>query len=231
MEKDQASSQYREQLQGDIQTAVEAGQNVKESVRRITFKALTEGNLDSQSVKKIAEAVVKGAEFGVTNQSMAAKEVLNKAVSGLDEALSKAAEASTLAMKEAAGRGEEFSTHELKRTLNDMQGLEALFIEVLQDGAKASKAQTSTILEELAGHAQNSGTAVGQQLKECLKGLVGEISSTGKSQIKSGVKAAQTTTLLLSKLAAGMLEGLADSIETSNKSVGDTKVQSQDKAD
>jgi len=231
MKEEQVASQRNEKLLEDIQTAVETGENIKETVRQITIKALTKGDLDSQSVREVAEAVVKGAGFGATGQGAATKEVLDKAVSGLDEALSKAAEASKLAVKEAVGRSEAFSENELKRTLSDIQGLEELFLETLRNSASASKAQTSTILHELADHAQYSGTAVGEQLKAGLTELMSTASDTGKNQFESGVEAVKTTGSLLTKLAAGMLEGIADSLDSSSGVAGQSKQQSKDKDD
>jgi len=231
MKSAQTTSQSTEQLQDDIEAAVGAGQDIKEKVRRITVKALTEGDLDRESIRQVTEAVVKGAGLGAIDQGIATKEILDKAVSGLDEALSKAAEASKLAMKEAAGRGEEFSENELKRTLNDLQGLESLFLETLRDSANAGKAQTSAILHELADHAQYSGTAVGEQLKEGLTGLVGAASDVGKNQFESGVEAVKTTSSLFTKLAIGMLEGIADSMDSSSGVAGESKQQRKDKVD
>ena len=62
MKSAQTTSQSTEQLQDDIEAAVGAGQDIKEKVRRITVKALTEGDLDRESIRQVTEAVVKGKE-------------------------------------------------------------------------------------------------------------------------------------------------------------------------
>jgi hypothetical protein len=175
MKKGESASRKDEVLQDEIKGAVETGSDVKETVRRITLKALTEHELDTESVRKVASAVVKGAGIGAASHGTEAKDILAMAVSGLDEALSKAAVASKLALQEAVGRGKDFSSHDLKRALDDMQGLEALFLETLRDGAKGAKDQTSVILHDLAEHARHSGTAVGTQLKEGLTDLVEQV--------------------------------------------------------
>jgi len=163
MKRDESDSRNNEVLQDEIKGAVETNRDIKETVRRITLKALTEGELDTESIRQVASAVVKGAGMGAESHGSEAKDILVKAVSGLDEALSKAAEASKLALEEATSRGEEFSSHDLKQTLDDMQELEELFLETLRDAAKGSKDQVSVILRDLAEHAQHSGTAVGTQ--------------------------------------------------------------------
>jgi len=215
MKRDEIDSRNNEVLQDEIKGAVETGRDIKETVRRITLEALTEGKLDTESVQQVASAVVKGAGMGAASPGSEAKDILVQAVSGLDEALSKAAEASKLALEEAVGQGDEFSSHELKRALDDMQGLEELFLETLRDAAKGGKDQVSVILHDLAEHAQHSGTAVGTQLKEGLADLVEQVSGAGKSQLESGAESVKTTGSLLAQLASGVLEGIADSLHTS----------------
>ena len=231
MKKDENDSRNNEVLQDEIKGAVETNRDIKETVRRITLKALTEGELNAESVRQVASAVVKGAGMGAESHGSEAKDILVKAVSGLDEALSKAAEASKLALEEATGRGEEFSSHDLKRTLDEMQGLEELFLETLRDAAKGSKDQVSVILNDLTEHAQHSGTAVGTQLKEGLTDLVEQVTGAGKAQLESGAESAKTTGSLLAQLASGMLEGIADSLHPSADVEAKPDKKSSDKRD
>ncbi|MEA1890558.1 MAG: DUF6781 family protein [Pseudomonadota bacterium] len=220
-----------EKLQDEIKGAVDTGHDIEETVRRITLKALTEGELDTKSVRQVASTVVKGARLGAASHGSEARDILVKAISGLDEALSKAAEASKLALEEAAGRGEEFSSHDLKRALDDMQGLEELFLEALRDAAKGGKDRVSVILHDLAEHAQRSGTAVGAQLKDGLTELVDQVTDAGKDRLESGGESAKTTASLLARLASGLLEGIADSLHPSDEVESRPDKQSPDKSD
>jgi len=229
MNADQTNIANNEQLQSDIEETVQRGKDVKETVRRITIKALTNGELDTKSVRQVVDVVIKGARLGATNNSLVAKDSLGEAVSGLDEALSKAAEASKLALQESVGKAEQFSSHDLKRTLNDLQGLEELFVETLGDAAKGGEDQASIILHNLAEHARHSGTAVGTQLKDGLSELIQQVAGAGKVQYNSSSESIKMTGAQLARISAGMLEGIADSINPSD----DTKSNSssQDKAD
>lgn len=229
MNTDQRNVSNNEQLQDDIQETVQTGRDVKETVRCITIKALTNGELDMKSVRQVADAVIKGASLGAENHNLEARQLLTEAVSGLDEALSKAAEASKLALQESVGKTEEFSSHDLKRTLNDLQGLEEIFVETLRDAAKGGEDQVSIILHDLAEHSQHSGTAVGSQLKDGLSKLVHQVGDAGKIRLESGTDSIKTTGALLARIAAGMLEGIADSIQPSPDD--ESNSPSQDKAD
>jgi len=217
------------QLQNDIQQAMTTAQDIKEAVRQITIKALTEGDLNMQSIRQVASAVVKGAGLGAENQDPATKEALNNAISGLDEALAKAAEVSKLALQEAVGRGEDFSSNDLKRALNDIQGIEELLVETLRNVAKSSKSQIAEVLNELADHAEHSGTVVGTQLKDSLTELIKAVGDVGKNQLETGGESIKTTGALLAHLAAGMLEGLAERLHPSNNDDKNSKTSAQDK--
>lgn len=229
MEKKQASSQASEKFQDDIQEVVQTNQDVKESVRRMTIMALTDGDLDMESARKVADTVIKGARLGAAEHGLAAKGVLAEAASGLDEALSKAAEASKLALQESLGRAEDFSSHDLNKALSDIQGLESLFMETLTDAAESGKDQMSATLRDLVEHTQHSGVAVGQQFKGGLDALVQQVADINQVQVESGVESIKTTGSLIARIAAGMLEGVADSMES--VAGANENNSSQDKAD
>ena len=231
MKRDKRDSRNNEVLQDEIKGALETGRDIKETVRRITLDALTKGELDTESVQQVASAVVRGAGMGAASPGTETKDILVQAVSGLDEALSKAAEASKLALEEAIGRGDEFSSHELRRSLDDMQGLEELLLETLHNAAKGGKDQVSVILQDLAEHAQHSGTAVGTELKEGLTDLVEQITDHGNTRLESGVESVRETSSLLARIASGILEGIADSLKPSADVEARPNDKSADKSD
>ncbi len=198
-------------LEHEIRDAVASGRDVKEIVRQVTLKALTRRDLDLAAIRQVARAVVAGARQGASGRPEVG-EVLGKAVSGLDEALSKAAEATKLALQEATGRGDTFTTQDLKRTLGDLQMLEQMFVETLRDAARDGRDQVHEILGGLAEHARHSGTAVGAQIRESMSDLVVHLSSAGRSGVRSGVRSAKTTAAMMARLASGVLEGIADSL-------------------
>jgi len=71
MKRDKLDSRNNEVLQDEIKGAVETGRDIKETVRRITLEALTNGDLDTESVQQVASAVVKGAGMGAATPSIA----------------------------------------------------------------------------------------------------------------------------------------------------------------
>src|SRR5690606_32033053 len=119
----------------------------------------------------VTNGVHEGAQkqlLAASNQTQAAQSQISEAVSGLDSALARVAEATKLAIQEAAGRAQKFSDKELVRTKSDLEGLESIFLDTLQNAASGAKGALSDILQDIATHAKNNGTVVGAQLKETL---------------------------------------------------------------
>lgn len=179
-------------------------------VRAITLDALTRGHLDTDALKRVTAAVVKGAREGAARLGEdGGQRALKEAMRGLDEALAGAAEAAQLAIQEAAGRTGEFSRQGLKRAADDLATLQTLFVETLQDAAQSAKGTIQTTFTELAEHARSSGSAVGQRLKIALDQLTQAVTSGAREQAQKGTEVVRHEVALLAGLAAGLLEGIA----------------------
>lgn len=207
-----------------VREAVAHGTNVQEAVRRLTLEALSAHNLNLESIRSIMQAVVQGAREGIepqlqqtTNAALAAQVRIKEAVAGLDAALAQFAEASRLALEEAAGRAQQFSTADLARTRADLEALEALFVETLRNSAAAAKGFTAETLHELGEHARRTRTAVGEQVKTTLATFSQQMGAVTQAQLASGVELARATSDMVRQIAAGMLSGLAERIKPDGK--------------
>jgi hypothetical protein len=199
-----------EEVKEEIKEAVQSGSDVHEKVKGITLKALTERKLDMENIKNVAEAVSKGISEGLTTQSEQAKEALAHAASALDDALAVAAEASKLAIEEAASRVSGYSHHDLNAAANDLAGMEGTFLGALEKAAKDSSQMVSDIVGDFVIHARQSGTTVGKQVSTALEALK-ELPHWGKETVISSTVA---TTITLAQIGSGILSGIAESLQT-----------------
>lgn len=206
-----------EALEAEVREAVANGVHIQETVHRLTLKAMNAQHIDMESLRRIVTAVMQGIHDGseqrlqqVTNQTQAAKSQITEAVAGLDSALARFAEASKLAIEEAADQAKKFSDTELQRTRSDLESLESLFVDTLHHTATAAQGLIADILLDLSHHAQNTGTTVGSQLKETLAIFAQQIASVGHSQLETGTSLAQTTADFVNKIANGVLTGIKD---------------------
>jgi len=212
------------QLATEVKEAITHGGDIETAVRNLTLKAMHSNGLDTESLKQIATAVMKGVQEGAqqqvthaSEQSQAAQSQITQAVSGLDAAFAQLAGASKLALEEAAGKAKQFSDNELTKTQADLKDLENVFLDTLKHAATAAQGLLAETLKDLLAHAQHNGTAVGAQLKDTLAVFAHQIASTGRAQFEAGIKLTQTTADLLYKISTGVLSGITNQDDRKNK--------------
>lgn len=200
-------------LQDEIQGAVETQCDVRDAVRRITLKALSEGKLDSEEIRQVVSAVVKGAGLGAESHGAAAGNVLSKAVSGLDDALSAVAEASKLALQEAAGHINNFSQEDFKQATDDLLALEEMYLDTLKQVGKEMDETLAATLKGLLAHARHSGTLVGRHAREIVELLTRDLGETLNETVSAGSESTLKVTVQLAHAAAGFLDGIAQTLD------------------
>ncbi len=193
-----------------VRDAVEKGESIQNAVRDITLKALSEGKLDKERIKAVADAVMAGAGDAVARESEQLKEGLTEAAAGLEEALIKTADALRLAIEEASGRMSEFSSTELKRSLEDLDSLEEIFIGTIQRTARGGTELVRTIAEDLATHLRNSGTSIGEHVARNLEKLQNRLREVGADTAEVSGEMADR----IGQLARGILAGLGEALLT-----------------
>ncbi|KAA3652459.1 MAG: hypothetical protein DWQ11_11525 [Proteobacteria bacterium] len=207
-------TQDTDRIAREVEDAVAADvAGVSARVRQITLKVLSEGQLDSAALKSVMDAVVRGAKTGVERPDPRNTDALREAMHGLDQALSSAAEATGLAVQEAASRSGEFSRQSLKQSLDDLGSLETLFIETLGDAARQSSGHVRETLLSLAEHGRNSGTAVGHQVQQAVSQLARALLDITQEQVQAGAHTLRQQGALLAGIAAGFLKGVADRLQ------------------
>lgn len=211
----------------EVKLAVGHSDNIRENVRNIVIEALGEHHLDRENVKKTMKAVLEGAIEGAPEGSKELASAMKKTVEGLDEAMANAAQASRLAIEEATSRVDEFSDLDLKRAIDDLRGLEELFLETLGDLAKAGHKTAGSALHDIITHAKRGNTKIGKSVSESLQALHSPLSRAERPHLKDVEKVARTGAASLAAIASGILAGMADSL-TPQKQSDDNNSQKND---
>ncbi|MCW8994620.1 MAG: hypothetical protein OQK77_02270 [Psychromonas sp.] len=211
------SNNSRQELQHKIQETVESGQDVRETVRRITLKALTKGKLDSEEIRQVIDAVLKGAVQGAEIHAQKSKDVLLNAVSGVDDALSSAAEASKLALEETAGNLKTFTKENFQQATDNILEIEEIYLDTLMHIARGSNEFVRSTLSDLVQHARYSGTGVGRRSAELVKILHAQLGQTLSGTLTTGSQSALKVASQLSYAAAGFLDGIAQTLDSKIK--------------
>jgi len=192
--------------------------DIREQVRNITIKALSDHQLDKDSIKQVIHAVVEGATEGVGDSSDKLKPKLQASLNGIDDALSKSAIAMKLAVEETASRTEKFAKEDLNSAINDLRSLEDIFIDTINTVAKQTSELTSSALTELSDHLKNSGTASGKEALDAVKGINDALLDVGKETISELTQASKTAGTQFGSIASGLLSGMAEAIKPKDKS-------------
>ncbi|UCE90225.1 MAG: hypothetical protein JSW10_05255 [Pseudomonadota bacterium] len=204
--------QGTEDIREAARKAVERGADITQQMHDITLQALTEGEIKPERVREVTRSVFEGVREAAPAQPEQLRKIWGETVEGIDQALRKAAEASNLAMQEAAGRLHDFSENDLKRAMDDMAQLEDMFLDTVKQFAANTSEVNREILDDLVAHSRRSGTAVGQQTAEALEKLRVQFEQAGTESMKAGVAAARTAGASIAQMAAGMLAGIADAM-------------------
>jgi hypothetical protein len=195
-----------------VRTAVKSGTDVHQQIKTITLKALTSRQLDVENIKSVTEAVGNGINEGMTTHGEHAKEVFMQAATALDDALAIAAEASKLAIEEAASRVTEYSEHDLNDAIKELQDMEGSFLDTLAKVAKGSNQVVADIVNDFITHTAQSGTAVGKQSLIALEALK-DVPQISKNIIISSTVATAST---LAQIGSGILLGIAESLQSAH---------------
>jgi hypothetical protein len=196
------------QVEKEVRETLESGIDIYERVRTITLKALTERELDTDNIKSVVEAALKGMTAGISSQYEPAKEAFKQSAGALDEALEKTAQASRLALEEAASRMSDFSQRDVNQAAEDLKSLEDIFLETMEKVARESNETVFGIARDFVSHARQNGTAVGKQTQIAFDAL-NNLRHRGQEAV---ISSAAATTSTLAKIASGILSGIAESL-------------------
>ncbi|MFV2056072.1 MAG: DUF6781 family protein [Thiohalomonadales bacterium] len=196
-----------------IKKAVENGENVREKVRDITIEALCKEHFDKDHIKSVIKSAWDGAKEGAEKQGEQAKQIFSEVMSGLDEALEKYAHASKLAIEETAARVREFTQHDLKRTLDELKGLEAVFLDTMSDAAQSTKKVFADVFTDLLEHAKTSGTEVGRRSLQEFDTLSTKLGKVGKESIDAASDSVTSFGSDVARAASGFLGDLASTLK------------------
>ena len=194
-----------------------SGDNIRDQVKNITLAALSQRQLDKESIKQVIHSVVEGVSEGVGDSAERVKPQLKESLAGIDDALAKSAMAAKLAVEEAAGRAESFAKEDLKSAVSQLESLEDLFIDTVNTVAKQTGELTSSALTELSAHLKNTGTASGREALDAVSNLKNTLLDVGKDSVSEITNATSNAASQLAQVASGLLSGMAEAIQPNRK--------------
>lgn len=157
---------------------------------------------------------------------------MQQAGEGIEDAMVHVAQASRLAIEEARSRADAFNETELKRAAEDLKTLDRLYIETMQDFAKAGASTARRTIGDLATHMERSGSSAAQAIRDASETVGQALPASGRPHLSDAGRAARagigTIAALGSAILAGIADGLASEAETDSSDTTQGEVTKKD---
>lgn len=201
-----------EEIRAAAAESVTSGHDIRERVRDLTLQALQSRRLDFASIRDVMKSMTEGINVGAQQRGNDVRTALADAFTGMDQAMSKAAQAASLALKELGQRGRELSDTELKQGLERMRQMEGDFLDSVRQVSQATSGAVKSEWQELITHAQRAGTDTGRVIAETSREFSARMTSAMSEGALAGMEAARQFGERFAALASGMLSGMAEAI-------------------
>lgn len=198
-----------DEMRAAAEKLVQAGGEVREKLRELTLRALTQGALAEDEIRAALSAIAEGVGQGAGQRAEAVKSALGDALQGMDDALSHAAEAMQLAIHEVASDVKQFREQDLQQGLNDLKGLEAMFLDVVGRVADGAGGLVKQEMNAVAEHGRRVGTDTGGRVKALAEDLRRRIRIAAHGVADAGKDAAKDVAARIATKASQKLGDVA----------------------
>jgi ABC-type transporter Mla subunit MlaD len=197
--------------------AVQQGGDIRSRVRDLTLQALKTRSVQLDEIKQVVGAVTEGISLGLDKRGTEVKTALSEALAGLDEALTKSAEATQLALRQLASQGRDFSENELRDALEYLKHLQEEFLFTVNHIADTASDRMKIEWAGLLEHARRAGTDTGAKVADTLAEFGKRAQATASDGAVTGGRAARELSVRLAQAASGIFAGLADALKEEPK--------------
>lgn len=194
-------------------------EQLRSAVYQATLGALQGRELSLKNIRGVLGAVTQAASQGVAKNPLAgvdADALLDKAVTGMDEALLKAVEANRVALQQFVDKGVDLRETQLKKALDDLEKFEDMLVGVVKKSAGAAGDPMAGPWAQVLEKMQLKGTLSGAQAAgatEQLANQMAQMQEAMRATRAAGLRAAQTFADSYGALVSGVLIGLSDALK------------------
>lgn len=200
--------------EGDLRQAAQESmrdpKQIRERVRALTLQALRQRKFDAQGFSDVMRDMTEGISKGAAEHGHDAKEALQSAFSGLDEAFTRAAHASSLAVKELSAKGREFTDTELRQGLDQLRRLESDFLQTWRQVASSASETVRSEMQTLMTHVERAGTGTGRVVAATLQEFSNRMGAQWMHVQSDSAEALRSFSDRFSMAASGFLAAMSE---------------------
>jgi ElaB/YqjD/DUF883 family membrane-anchored ribosome-binding protein len=201
------------------------GKSLRAAVRDLTVRALQRRELTLEQIRNVLENVTVGVTLGVVDREMNVERVLSDALSGMDDALLKAVEASRVALERLASSGQDYEDSYLRQALRDLEKFEDAMLQSVTKAADRAGGKFGAQWAKVLHQRRASGTGTGAKVAAVAQEYARRARTSLREQRETGFRAAHLMTQNFATLASGVLIGMSEALEAQGAASGKKPIQ------
>lgn len=193
------------------------GEQLRKATTEATTAALQGRELTLKNIrgtlKQVAEAASTGVAKNITT-GIDPEALLDKAVTGMDEALLKAVEANRVALSTLQAQGADLREKHLSKALADLDKMEDAMFSALKKAADGAAAPLAGAWGQVLEKMQAGGTLSGAQATHTAEQMAEQMQTAMRSTRAASLRAAQALAESYTAMVSGVLIGMSDALQS-----------------
>lgn len=205
-------------LKSGAAKSVADGVDIRAKVRDMTLAAIRDHRFDFSGMREVMSQMADGITIGAEKHGTEMRQALSQAFAGLDEAFTKSAHATQLALSELTSKTKEFNETELKATLENLKTMEKDLLGSMAKAAERTGGQVKKEMQELAAHATRTGTDTGAAVAKIMGEFSSRVATTAGESTAASFDAARKMSERFAQVASGFLAGMSEALTQKDSS-------------
>ncbi|MCA3132216.1 MAG: DUF6781 family protein [Betaproteobacteria bacterium] len=189
-----------------------AGDDIRARVRDLTLAAIRARRLDFDAMREVMRDMSEGVATGAEKRGAEMKQALDEAFKGMDEAFTKSAYATQLAMQDLAARARDFNDTELRGTMEGLKHMEGDLLSAMGSAAERVGGRVRTETQEILAHAARVGTDTGGVVARTMTEFSQRMASAASDGARESVEAARLMSERMAQAASGFLAAMSETL-------------------
>ncbi len=200
------------------QASAQQQAQLRKGVFDATLAALQGRELSLKNIRSVLATVAQSASAGTARNPLGdvdAQQMLDTAVSGMDDALLKAVEANRVALQQLVDRGADLRETQMKKALSDLEKFEDMLQATVNKSAGSAADPMSAAWAQVAEKLKLGGTLSGNQAASAAAGFeqqMAQMQTAMREGRAASMRAAQTLADSYTALVSGVLIGMSDAL-------------------
>jgi hypothetical protein len=197
--------------------SVASSEDIRGRVRDLTLRALQQRRFDHEGLRDVLRSMTAGISLGAERRGKDVKAALAEAFAGMDQALTKVAQAGSLAIRELTAKGRDFNEGDLKQALDQMKRMEQEFLDTVRQVSQTTGGAVRSEWHDLLSHAQRAGTDTGAMVSQTLREFGSRVAATVADTTVAGLDAARIFGERFAQAASGFLLAMSEALQPDAK--------------